>query len=263
MTQSVTSKDGTTIAYDTLGSGPPLVLVNGALSVRSFTFAQRMAKELADGFTIYSYDRRGRGDSTDRQPYSVEREVEDLAAVCQAAGGRPYVFGLSSGAALALHAAAAGVPMAGLFAYEPPYTRAHPEDRTDGLAFRDTLDARIAAGDRDGAVAFFLRTVGVPGLALRVMRLLPMWKVMRGVAHTLPYDARVMGTFEVPAAFAQVRVPTVVAAGARTSPALKAGAQAVAQAVPGARHVVVPKANHGVRGAQVRPALLAAFRPAA
>ena len=253
-------KDGTAIAYDVRGQGPPLVVANGALSVRTFSFSQKFADAVAVGYTVYNYDRRGRGDSEDRQPYSVQREVEDLAAVCQAAGGRPFVFGQSSGAALALEAAAAGVPMAGLVAYEPPYTKADPNGKTDP-DFQKNLDRFAAAGQRDEAVTYFMRTVGVPGFGIAVMRLFPMWKTMRGVAHTLPYDARVMDGFAVPEErFARIRCPTVLAAGAKTTPTLKLAAQAVAKAVPGATYQEVPKSNHGIKGQAILPVLDAAFK---
>jgi pimeloyl-ACP methyl ester carboxylesterase len=266
MTEFVTSKDGTRLAYDRLGDGtkPPLVIVNGALSVRRLVFARKMAEELAKSYTVYNYDRRGRGDSTDANGSPrgvVGREVEDVAAICSAAGGKPFVLGLSSGAALALEAAAAGVPMAGLYAYEPPYIAADPDaDPASYGAYQETLDGHIAKGDRDAAVTYFMRFVGVPGVGVWVMRRLPMWKVMRGVAHTLPYDARVMDGFHVPAArLAKVKVPTVVAAGEKTTTSLKLGAQAVADAVPHARHEVVPKSNHGVKPQALAPALMAAF----
>jgi pimeloyl-ACP methyl ester carboxylesterase len=258
-TGTATSKDGTTIAYDRLGSGPALVLVNGALSVRSFVFARKMAEELAKSFTVLSYDRRGRGGSGDTAPYSVEREVEDLAAVCAAAGGKPFVAGFSSGAALALEAAAAGVTMAGLYAYEPPYVREHSEDAI-APDYHDKLEAFTANGQRDEAVAYFMRTVGVPGFGVAIMRLMPMWKVMRGVAHTLPYDARVLGDFHVPKArLARVKAPTVVAHGDKTAPSLKAAAKAAADAVPRSRFEVVAKSNHGIKPKAMRPRLEAAF----
>ena len=119
-TKYVTSADGTRIAYETLGQGAPVVFVWGALGVRSSPFAKTMREELAKDFTVFDYDRRGRGESGDTKPYAVAREVEDLRAVCEAAGGRPYVAATSSGAALALEAAASGVPMKMLAAHEPP-----------------------------------------------------------------------------------------------------------------------------------------------
>ena len=120
-TQFVTSADGTRIAYETAGQGAPLVFVWGALGARSSPFAKAMREELAKSFTVFDYDRRGRGESGDTQPYAVAREVEDLRAMVGAAGGLPYVAATSSGAALALEAAASGVPMKMLAAHEPPY----------------------------------------------------------------------------------------------------------------------------------------------
>jgi pimeloyl-ACP methyl ester carboxylesterase len=262
--ETVTSKDGTRIAYDALGQGPPLVIVNGALSVRTFTFAQRMADELAKSFRVYNYDRRGRGDSGDTPPFSVQREVEDLAAVCKAAGGKPSVFGMSSGAALALEAAASGVPMAGLLAYEPPYIRANPDEKADTAGYARTVQALVDAGQRDAAVAYFMRFVGVPGFAVPIMKALPMWKVMRGVAHTLPYDAAIVGDFEVPAArLAKVHAPTWLVAGAKTTPSLKMAAEAAAKAVRGAQFRILPKANHGVKPTLIAPLLRECFGTAA
>ncbi len=258
-TDSVVSKDGTLITYDVLGQGPPLVIVNGALSVRNFVFARKTAEELAKTFTVYNYDRRGRGDSTDNPSYSVAKEIEDVAAICKAAGSKPFVVGFSSGAALALEAAAAGVPMAGLYAYEPPYVRADPNDKTD-IDFREKLEAYRANGQRDEAVTYFMKTVGVPGFGVAIMKMLPMWKVMRSVAHTLPYDAAVMDGFKVPTKrLAAIKVPTTVANGAKTSPALKIGAKAAADAVPKSQYRVVPKANHGVKPKAIAPELAAVF----
>src|SRR5437773_6431360 len=130
-TKFVTSADGTRIAYETAGQGDWLVLVWGALGVRSSPFAKAMRDELAKSFRVIDYDRRGRGESGDTKPYAVAREVEDLRAVCEAAGGSPYVWATSSGAALALEAAASGVPMRMLAAHEPPYMVGNPKDAPD------------------------------------------------------------------------------------------------------------------------------------
>lgn len=259
MTDFVTSKDGTKLAYDRLGQGPPLVIVNGALGVRGFVFARKMAEDLAKQFTVYNFDRRGRGDSTDQAPYSVQKEIDDIAAIAKAAGGKPYVFGMSSGAALALEAAAAGVPMAGLVAYEPPYVREAGRDGIDP-EYEAKVAAFVAKDDRDGAVAYFMRTVGVPGIGVAIMRLLPMWKVMRGAAHTLPYDAACMAGFRVPTdRLAKIKVPTVVAAGAKTTPGLRTAAEAAAKSVPKAKHVIVPNANHGIKPQQATALLVEIF----
>jgi pimeloyl-ACP methyl ester carboxylesterase len=256
----VTSKDGTRIAYETLGQGPPLVVVWGALGVRASPFARQMRDELAKSFTVYDYDRRGRGESGDTLPYAVAREVEDLDALVRAAGGDPFVFAASSGAALALEAAASGVPMRKLAAYEPPFMVGDPKDRPDA-DFEQKLIGFIGRGERDAAVKYFMRTVGVPGVMVALMRLFPFWKDMRAVAHTLPYDAAIMNGFGLPEKrLAQIRVPVIVLAGGKTTPTLLKAAQAAAKAVPGAEHRVIPRQNHGVKPAALRPVLVEALR---
>lgn len=260
-TKFVVSKDGTRVAYDESGEGPPLILVVGALGGRSTPFTDSYRKELAKQFTIIMYDRRGRGESSDTQPYAVQREVEDLAALVDACSGPPYVAGISSGAALALEAAASGVPMAGLFAYEPPYMVGDPPDAPPA-DFREHLTALISRGDRDGAVRYFMRTVGMSRVMLAIMRLFPMWKSLRAVAHTLPYDAAVMKGFALPEdRLKKVHVPTVVAAGSKTTPTLLAAAEAVARVVPGAKHKVLARQTHGVKPAALARALAEEFRP--
>ena len=255
----VTSKDGTRIAYEVSGKGPPLVVVWGALGVSTSPFAKQMHDELAKSFTVYAYDRRGRGQSGDTRPYAVAREVEDLAAVAQAAGGSPYVFAASSGAALALEAAASGVPMRKLAAYEPPCMVGDPKDRPD-RDFEQRLIDMVARNERDEAVKYFMRTVGVPGIMLAVMRILPFWKDMRAVAHTLPYDAAVMNGFDLPEKrLREVRVPTVLLAGGKTTPTLLKAAEAAAGVIPNAQHRVIPKQNHGVKPAAIRPVLVELF----
>jgi pimeloyl-ACP methyl ester carboxylesterase len=258
-TRAATSADGTRITFETLGSGPPLVVVWGALGARRSPFARQMREELARSFTVTDYDRRGRGESGDTKPYRVAREVEDLAAVIAAVGGDAYVFATSSGAALALEAAASGVPMRTLAAYEPPYMVGDPKDRPDA-DFERKLVSMIAEDRRDDAVKYFMRTVGVPAFFLFLMRLMPVWKDMRAVAHTLPYDAAVMAGFSLPEArLRDVAVPTVVLAGGATTPTLRAGAEAAARAIPGARFQVIPKQNHGVQPKALRPVLAELF----
>jgi len=262
-TQYVTSADGTRIAYETIGEGAPLVFVWGALGVRSSPFAKAMREELAKNFTVFDYDRRGRGESGDTQPYAVAREVEDLRAVCEAAGGRPYVAATSSGAALALEAAASGVPMKMLAAHEPPYMVGNPKDAPDP-DYEQKMNELIARGKRDEAVKYFMRTVGVPGPLVLVMRFMPFWKDAVAAANTLPYDAAVMNGFAFPEGrLREIRVPTVVLVGGSTTATLRNGADATARTVPGATERVIPKQNHGVKPAALRPVLVESFHAAA
>jgi pimeloyl-ACP methyl ester carboxylesterase len=257
-TEFVTSADGTRIAYETAGRGAPLVIVWGALGVRSSPFAKAMREELAKSFKVFNYDRRGLGESGDTKPYAVAREVEDLRAICAAAGDLPYVWATSSGAALALEAAASGVPMKVLAAHEPPYM-VDPNDAP--VDYERRVTELVDRGDRDGAVKYFMRTVGVPGLFILIMPFMSFWKHAVGAAHTLPYDAAVMRGFAFPEErLRQIRVPTIVLAGGSTAPRLRRAADATARAIPGATERVIPKENHGVKPAALRPVLEDVFR---
>ena len=246
-TGAVTSRDGTRIEYETSGSGFPLVLVAGAMGVKASSWQRGYANELARSFRVFSYDRRGRGGSSDTKPYSIDREIEDLEAVCAATGGQPIVVGLSSGAALVLEAAASGAPMSAAVAFEPPYM-VGSHRRPNHAQYENDVRTLVERGDRDGAVNLFMRTVGVPGFVLFIMRLMPMWKDLRRVAHTLPYDAAVMRGFELPSLRLRgIRVPTLVAGGGSSPASLKAAVRAAAEAIPGAHLVEIPKQSHNVK----------------
>ena len=243
---SVTSRDGTVIAYQQLGNGPALILVDGALCSREFGPMPKLAPLLAQRFTVLMYDRRGRGDSTDKQPYAKEREVEDIAALVQAAGGRARLLGLSSGAALALEAAAAGLPIDRVAAYEPPYVAASGERPAD---HESELRALLARSRRGDMVKYFMRDmVGVPAVFVLLMQVMPgVWTKMKRVAHTLPYDAAVMNRFNVPSErFGSIRTPTLVMNGGKTAERLKEAAAAVAAAVPGSEKRTLDGQTHNV-----------------
>jgi pimeloyl-ACP methyl ester carboxylesterase len=253
--KTVLSKDGTRIAYDVLGTGPALVLVEGALAQKGSSAVIEFVTALAKDFRVFSYDRRGRGSSGDTPPYSVDRELEDLAAICQAAGGEALVLGISAGAALSLEAAAKGVAMSRLVVYEAPYMvgEHHLPEHT---RFAGELAALLDRDDRDGALKLHLRTVGVPAYLMPIMRLMPSWKEYRTLAHTLRYDAAVLGTFELPAArLRTIRVPTLVAAGGKTQARLKAAARAIAETIPAAQFIELPGQKHDVEAEAFAPVL--------
>lgn len=245
---TVMSDDGTTIAFERSGSGPPLILVGGALSGRAA--AAPLARLLAPTFTVVAFDRRGRGDSGDTLPYAVEREVEDLRALVSEVGGRASVFGHSSGAMLALEAAALGVGVERLVLYEPPFV---VDDTRPPLpaGYVARLEELLTAGDRAGAVTYFLR-VGplVPDEALQVMRGSPLWSAMEGSAHTLPYDGRIMGESvfgrPLPAErWVGVTAPTLTMYGS-DSPTWQANAvRALAEVLPMAQLGVLDGQTHG------------------
>src|SRR5258708_24353186 len=191
---AVTAKDGTSIGYDAVGEGPALIVVDGATGYRgAFGGGSELARLLAPHFTIYTYDRRGRGESSDTQPFAVAREVEDIEALIDAAGGAAYLYGMSSGGALALETALV-LPgkVKKLAIYEVPY------DNSDaGIAawhsYRTKLDELTAAGQRGDAVALFMQFVGVPADMIAGMQQSPMWPSLEAVAPTLPYDAAALG----------------------------------------------------------------------
>ena len=261
MTEFTTSQDGTRIAYEKVGSGPALVLVDGAMCYRDFGPCRSLAEHLADQFTVYFYDRRGRGESGDTAPYAPEREYEDLAAVIGAAGGNAFVAGFSSGGGLALRAAAHGVGMRALASYEAPFVgqvtvKGKP---VDALA---TLKSKLAAGDRAGMISFFMvDMVGGPRFLPIMMRLMPkVHHQLQAVAHTLPYDTELMNGFVVPSSeLAGIRVPTLVMVGGQAKPNMVAGVQGVADAVPGAVHELLPGQTHQVSNDAIAPHLRAFF----
>jgi pimeloyl-ACP methyl ester carboxylesterase len=216
----------------------------------------KLAPLLAERFTVYMYDRRGRGESGDTPPFAKEREIEDLGALIGAAGGSAALLGLSSGGALALEAAAAGLPVTGVVAYEPPYVE--PDGATRGREHPRRLQELLASGERGGAVKYFMRAmVGVPSPVVVMMRLMPgLWRKLAAVAHTLPYDCAAMGDFTVPAArLAAVKIPALVMHGSKTNPRLKRAAAAVAAAIPGARARTLDGQRHDVSAAALAPAV--------
>ncbi|MER6875992.1 alpha/beta hydrolase, partial [Amycolatopsis sp. NPDC000673] len=190
MTATVTSADGTPIAFDTYGSGSPVLLVGGAVNDRTTVAA--LAAVLADaGFTAVAYDRRGRGDSGDAQVYAVEREIDDLEVLIEAVGGSAAVFGHSSGAILALEAAARGLPITKVAVYEPPFIGDDRPRPAEDLV--DRVSAALADGDRDTAVELFLvEGTGTPAAMVDSMKAAPVWGWFVGLAHTLPYDLAVL-----------------------------------------------------------------------
>ncbi|MFC8285241.1 alpha/beta fold hydrolase [Streptomyces cyaneofuscatus] len=229
----ILSADSTPIAYRRQGEGPPLVLVGGALSTAA-TDAP-LAALLAPRFTVVTYDRRGRGASGSGAD-GVRREIEDLSAVVRAAGTGASVFGMSSGGALALEAAAAGLPVGLLAVYEPPYTPG-----ASGLRFKarctDRLHGMLAAGDRAGAVELFLTATGVDAATVARMRRAPLWPGLEALAHTLAYDDALLGDGAIPAErFTAVTARTLVVCGGFSSARARASTRTLAEALPRARH---------------------------
>jgi alpha-beta hydrolase superfamily lysophospholipase len=262
---TTTSADGTTIAYEAYGSGPVAVVVGGAWCDRG-SFRNLAMALSEEGFTGVTYDRRGRGESTDTQPYAVEREIEDLAAVLRAAGsgqGRAHAFGISSGGGLLLRALAAGVPITSAAALEVPYRiEGAPPGPPDYLA---TLEKFEAAGDNEGILRYFnTRVVGMPEEMVDQLKGSPMWEPMLALAPTVRYDALCMGGDESP-------LPTELLRGVSTPflsvnstgtqlPWLRDSAAALAAALPNGEHAALEGGFHEVAPEVLVPALAAFYR---
>jgi pimeloyl-ACP methyl ester carboxylesterase len=249
---TVTSKDGTTIAFDRMGEGSPVVLVSGGSTDRAANAP--LAELLASDFTVFNYDRRGRGPSGDTAPYAVEREIEDIDAVVGAAGGSAFLYGTSSGAALALEAAASGLPITKLALWEPPYIL--DEDLRPPKDQVEQYNTMLAQGRRGDAVEYFMtKVVGMPPEFVAQARAAPFWSAQEALAHTLPYDAIIMGDYSLPVERASsVTAPTLVMVGGESFPFFQQSVMALAEALPhgqsrtleGQTHDVAPEAMAAV-----------------
>ncbi len=259
--RKVTSKDGTTISFDQSGQGPAVVLVGGALSDRSA--GRPLAALLAPRFSVFSYDRRGRGESGNTAPYAVEREVEDIEALIQEAGGSASVFGMSSGAVLALEAARR-LAITRLALYEPPFivddSRAPvPED------YVKQLTEMVSSGRRGDAVEYFMiKAVDVPAEYVAQMRNAPSWRAMEALAHTLAYDGAIMGNTlsgsPLPAErWASITIPTLVMAGGASPAWAHNGVQAIVGILPDAQHRTLAGQTHAVAPEVLAPVLVEFF----
>ena len=258
----VRSKDGTAIALDRSGDGPPVIIVAGALATRLLD--AQLAALLASDFTVYNYDRRGRGDSGDTVPYAVEREIEDLGAIIEQAGGSASVFGTSSGGNLALEATAQGLGITRLALWEPNFI---VDDSRPPLPddYVSRINEMVSSGRRGDAVEYFMTTaVGLPGEFLPPMREMPMWGDMETVAHTLVYDGSIvrddMAAKPItPERWASVTVPALVIDGG-TTPWLSNGARALAEVLPNAERRTLGGQTHDVAAEAIAPVLVEFFR---
>jgi pimeloyl-ACP methyl ester carboxylesterase len=252
MTETIRSADGTTIAFDRYGEGPPLILVGGAFQHRAIDQSTAgLAERLGERFTVFHYDRRGRGDSTDTQPWAVEREVEDLAALVEHAGGEAQAYGMSSGGGLVLEAAGRGLPLTRLAIYEPPVNTGGDEDGK----LAGELAALVAEGRNDDAVARFLSTA-MDEAAIEAFKQAPIWPAFSGVAPTLAYDTAMMADHGLLGERApKVVAPLLVIDGGDSPPWARECAEAVAGAVPGARRHTIPGQTHEVSTDALAPVL--------
>ena len=251
------SKDGTRIAYSRAGTGAALIFIDGALCYRGSGPSGPVAELLKEHRTVFTYDRRGRGESGDTPPYAIEREVEDIAALLSEAGGSATLFGVSSGAALALDAASCLSGVTRLVLYEAPFIvdDSHAPIPPD---FLSRLEEAIASDRRGDAVKMFLRLVGMPAFALTMMRILPVWKKLTAVAHTLPYDIRIVEPNQqgrpLPASrWSRATMPALVLDGGKSPVYMRNGMRALAGLLPGATYRTLPGQTHMVNAKVVVP----------
>lgn len=260
----VPSQDGTSIAYECVGSGPPLVIVDGAFCSRAMGPGKDLAPSLAERFTVYTYDRRGRGESGDAASYAIEREVEDLWAVLEAAGGSANVFGHSSGATLALDAARRGLPIRRLALYEAPMVvdDSRPPVGDDYL---ERLQALISADQRGAAIKLFMTEgIRVPRPVTMIMPLMPAWRKLKAVAHTVTYDSAFVEEFlkgrPLPEdRWSTVKMPTLVLVGGKSPLWMRKAMTELATTLPNSQLRVLERQTHILKPKVTAPVLLDFF----
>jgi pimeloyl-ACP methyl ester carboxylesterase len=257
MPDIVRSSDEVPIAFERSGGGPPLIIVDGAIAYRKVGPSGKLAEELSQSFTVYRYDRRGRGQSGDAPTYSVEREIDDIQALIERAGAPASLLGLSSGAVLALDAASRGVAVTKVVLYEPPFIvdNSRSPAPTD---YREQLE-RLLENNRPGdAVKLFMGLVGLPRVLIATMPLFPAWKKLKAGAPTLVYDATIMDGTQAGRPlptdrWAAAELPVLVADGAKSSTWLHHGSDAVAAVLPNATRRSIDGADHMVQASRVAP----------
>ncbi len=257
MDKNITSRDGTSLAYESAGRGSTIVLVSGAMSTGA-TVAP-LAAPLSERFRVVVYDRRGRGASGGTAPYAVEREVEDLAALIEAMGGEAALYGVSSGGALALRAAASGLAVRHVAVYETPYAMSD-EDLAERARYTERLTAALAEGRRGDAVELFLRLTGLDEGVIQGARQSPMWAGMESMAPSLAHDDAVMGDGSVPRELlSSIRVPVLSIAGDASPAWMREAARAIAESVPRGTYRTLEGQTHMVEPDVLAPVLAEFF----
>ena len=259
--RQVLSKDGTAIAFDRIGAGPAVILIDGALCYRGMGQSGKLANLMAQRFTVFTYDRRGRGASSDTAPYAVEREVEDIEVLLNEAGGTASLWGMSSGVVLALEAAKRLEGIRKLALYEAPFIVDESRSTTADDWVR--IGEAVAANRRSDAVRIFLKSVGVPGFFITLMRLMPMWSKLKAIAHTLPYDGAIVRDNQrgkpLPAnRWASNTVPALVIDGGNSPAWMRHGNQSLASVLPNAQYCTLEGQTHILKP-KVHAPLLVAF----
>lgn len=249
------SKDGTTLAYEVHGSGPALVYITGASCFRAFKPVRDDVREFAKEFTVYTYDRRGRGDSGDTPPYAVAREVEDIEALIDAAGGRAHLYGHSSGAVLALEAALhLGDKVHKVVMYDPSYVHDEAEKASYGQ-LSQKVRGLLKAGENKAAMRTFLKGIGMPGPFVWLLPLFPGWKTMVALAPTLAYDIALTEDLPPVERATRVTVPTHIVVGEKSPAGIHEVANQLTRAIPHAGFEKLAGQDHMVSARALRPVL--------
>jgi pimeloyl-ACP methyl ester carboxylesterase len=252
----VTSSDGTSIAYERVGTGPAVILVDAAGNFRGFSPMPQLAETLSEHFTVFTYDRRGKGASTDTLPYAVDREIEDLQALIDLAGGRAFVHGFSSGATLALLAAERGIGIAKVSLLEPPLGVTDSPPPPSGIS--GEVARLIITGRRGEAYERWLKGIGLPAEMIAQIREGPLWPALEATAHTLVYESFIPGTMP-PDRLAAITTPALVVGSKGSPDQLRNWVRGVAEALPGASARFLPGTWHGVSAEHLAPALAEFF----
>jgi pimeloyl-ACP methyl ester carboxylesterase len=251
------SNDGTRIAFEKVGEGPALVIVGGALSQRNG--GKPLASKLKDRFTVYTYDRRGRGESSDTKPYAVDREIEDVGALIAQAGNKAYLYGVSSGAALVLQVAAKLGPekVPKLAVYEAPYG----QSERDFNEQKTRINQLVQTGKPGEPAAFFLSAIGTPPPVLEDMKRSPEWEGIKKIDFTLAYDYAILGSGSVPDTVKRIAVPSLVMDGEKAMPFIRSSADRLAELIPHAQRKTLKGQTHQAAPEVVGPLLIAFFEP--
>src|SRR5688572_7412893 len=255
---TVVSKDATRIAYEKSGKGPNLIVVNGALSYRKSKGVKELVDKLAQDFTVTSYDRRGRGKSGDTKPYHVEKEIEDIEALIDEAGGTAYLFGVSSGAALALNAAnkLGQGKILKLALYEPPFGFAKVMGQKEYDDEKNKINELVGANKPGDAIAVFFQSLKTPADQIEAMKKSPEWNDMESVGHTLVYDFEILGDGNIPLSLAKnVNVPTLILDGEKSFDFMHSTADMLAKNIPNAKRKTLKGQTHELSPDVIAPVL--------
>ena len=258
-TENVTSCDGTSIAFETLGSGPAVILVDGAMCSRRLGPMDSLAAELKSQFTVYKYDRRGRNESGDTAPYAIQKEVEDLEAIIARANQPVFLFGMSSGALLSLQAATGNAKLKRVAIYEPPFT--HTQAQFDeGAAHTFKLKQLIANKKPGSAVRYFLtKMLKAPLFFVLMMQFMPIWKKLTAIAHTLPYDSEISADPTLPLRLKQIKIPIFVVSGEKSVGFLRDAVDALSKLLPSHKRLQLGGQNHTVSMKLLAPHVISFF----